>query len=166
MSASPVASAATSARHDFDFLVGRWRIHHRRLNERLAHCDTWTTFEGSSHNRPLLGGLSNFDENVVGLPSGPYEAVSFRLFDAAADLWSIWWIDERFPALESPVKGRFEGGVGAFYSDDLFNGIPIRVRYLWLDALTANPRWEQAFSTDGGATWETNWTMVFERVEA
>ena len=25
-------------------------------------------------------------------------------------------------------------------------------------------RWEQAFSADGGATWEVNWVMEFTRV--
>ena len=59
------------------------------------------------------------------------------------------------------MVGRFAGGTGTFYADEIFNGQPIRVRFRWLQ--TATPRWEQAFSTDGGLTWETNWTMDFVR---
>ena len=59
------------------------------------------------------------------------------------------------------MVGRFEAGIGTFYADDSFGGRPIRVRFLWTGTGTPSPRWEQAFSTDGGATWETNWEMDF-----
>ena len=59
--------------------------------------------------------------------------------------------------------GRFENGVGKFYVEDNFKGKPIRVRYLWTKT-SGIPHWEQAFSIDGGATWETNWVMDFRRI--
>jgi len=148
----------------FDFLIGNWRVHHRRLKERLANNREWVEFEGTSIARKILGGRGNMDDNVLNLPGGAYRAVTVRTYDPAEKLWSIWWIDSRHPGpLDPPVVGRFENGVGTFYADDTFNGKPIRVRYLWTNQSDA-PHWEQAFSEDEGKTWETNWTMDFTGV--
>jgi hypothetical protein len=150
--------------HDFDFFVGRWTVKHRRLVERLAGCRDWAEFGGSAELRPLLGGQGNIDDNWLDLPGGAYRAVSLRCFDPESSLWSIWWLDARHPGhLDPPVVGTFDNGVGHFYADDHFEGRPIRVRFTWNDTATPAPRWEQAFSEDGGRTWETNWTMVFTR---
>jgi len=156
-----------SNEHDFDFLVGRWRVLHRRLRERLAGSDDWQEFEGSCVMHKLLGGQGNVDDNLLNLPEGPYRAASLRAFDPATRLWAIWWLDARTPhTIDSPVVGCFEGGVGSFYADDTFKEQPIRVRYLWTETLTPSPRWAQAFSTDGGKTWETNWVMRFVHLPA
>lgn len=160
-----VAPLATSTPQDFDFLIGHWRVSHRRLKERLLGCEDWETFEGSCHLRPLLGGLGNIDDNVLALPSGPYRALSLRTFDPQTRQWAIWWVDGRHPhRLDPPVIGGFADGVGEFQCDDELRGQPIRVRYRWTDTGTGRPRWQQAFSADGGVSWETNWVMDFERV--
>jgi hypothetical protein len=154
----------TSTAHDFDFFIGHWTVQHRRLKERLAGCDDWETFEGRSHMWPLLDGHGNVDDNLLHLPSGPYRAVSLRSFDATTGQWFIWWLDARHPhRLDPPVVGGFAGGVGEFQCDDELRGQPIRVRFLWTRTDTPTPRWEQAFSADGGQTWETNWVMDFSR---
>jgi hypothetical protein len=151
--------------HDFDFLTGRWHVQHQRLRERLAGCTEWDEFDGSCSAQPILGGQGNLDDNVLNLPAGSYRAVSVRAFDASTRQWAIWWLDARHPhRIDAPVVGSFEGGVGTFYADDTFDGRPIVVRYRWTDTLTTAPRWDQAFSPDGGKTWETNWRMVFARV--
>jgi NIPSNAP len=101
------------------------------------------------------------DENVLDFPDDAYRAVAVRTYDAAKRQWSIWWIDGRNPShLDPPVVGGFKNGVGTFYGEDTFKGKPIRIRFLWTN-LTTQPHWEQAFSDDGGKTWETNWTMEF-----
>jgi ketosteroid isomerase-like protein len=148
---------------DFDLFMGNWRVHHRRLKERLSNNHEWIEFEGTSTAQKILGGLGNMDDNVLNFPAGTYRALTFRTFNPAKKLWSIWWIDSRNPGpLDPPLVGRFENGVGTFYADDTFKGKPIRVRYLWT-SLSTTPHWEQAFSDDGGKTWETNWTMDFTR---
>lgn len=152
-----------SSSADFDFFVGAWRIRHRQLKARLVSCDEWLTFGGSCVTRPLLNGAANVDDNVIDHPVSSYLAVTLRSFDPQAGNWSIWWLDGRFPGLlDVPMVGRFEDGKGVFYADDVFNGVPIRVRFLW-HVDPDRPRWEQAFSADGGAAWETNWIMEFER---
>jgi hypothetical protein len=150
--------------NDFDFLIGDWRVHHRRLKERLAGNHDWIEFEGMCVMQKILGGAGNMDENFLDFPGGAYWAVTLRTYDAAKKQWSIWWIDGRNPShLDPPVVGRFTDGVGTFYADDTFKGKAIRVRFLWTN-LTTKPHWEQAFSDDGGKSWETNWIMEFVRV--
>jgi hypothetical protein len=150
--------------NDFDFLIGSWRVHHRRMKERLAYNNEWEEFDGTSRAQKILGGQGNMDDNMIELPAGTYRAASIRTYDPATKLWSIWWIDSRTPAhLDPPLVGGFRNGVGTFYAADTFKGKPIRVRYLWTH-LATTPRWEQAFSDDGGKTWETNWTMDFTKV--
>lgn len=167
MSSLPATAFLPGTPQDFDFFIGRWQVRHRRLQQRLVGCDTWDHFEGTSQVRPLLGGAGNVDDNWLDLPGGGYRAVSLRSFDAATRQWSIWWLDGRLPhRLDPPVVGRFAGGVGEFQCDDMLDGQPIRVRFLWTQTDGPQPRWEQAFSADGGQTWESNWVMEFQRLAA
>ncbi len=148
--------------HDFDFLLGTWRVEHRRLTTRLADGHDWEEFDGTCEARPILGGTANIDDNVINLPGGMYRAASLRSFDRATGTWAIWWLDGRAPRqLDVPVVGGFSDGTGLFYAKDTLGGQPILVRFRWTDTATATPRWDQAFSPDDGKTWELNWTMTF-----
>ncbi len=160
----PAAPAPRDGRDDFDFLAGRWDVAHRRLRRRLVGDTRWEEFGGVCESRPIAGGLCNVDDNLLASPSGTYRAATLRVFDPVARLWSIWWVDGRAPRLEPPVHGRFGGGVGAFVGDDaLDDGRPVLVRFTWSEITGRSARWDQAFSADGGATWEDNWTMRFAR---
>ena len=150
---------------DFDFYMGSWQVTHRRLNERLAGSTEWTTFSGTCVAQKILGGYGNLDDNVLEMPDGTYRAVTLRSYDANQQTWSIWWLDGRHPhQLDVPVIGSFKDGIGAFYAEDTLAGRPIRVRFLWIASNPQAPRWEQAFSADGGESWETNWIMEFARI--
>ncbi len=149
----------------FDFIIGDWRVHHRRLRQRLAGCREWLEFEGTSTTRKILGGFGNLEDNALELPDGPYRAVAMRSFDPTTALWAIWWLDGRMPhQLDVPVIGGFDDGIGLFHADDMLDGRPIKVRFTWTPLDENAARWEQAFSDDGGNTWETNWTMGFVRM--
>jgi hypothetical protein len=156
--------STASTEHDFDFLTGSWVVHHRRLTKRLAHSDDWETFSGVCEMRTLLGGRANVDDNILEAPSGTYRAVSLRTFDIEKKTWSIWWLDGRHPRqLDVPMVGDFRDGAGTFFADDVFDGRPIRARFIWSAVTPESARWEQAFSQDAGRTWETNWIMEFTR---
>jgi hypothetical protein len=158
--------AVTDHAHDFDFLIGKWKVHHRRLNGRLVGSQDWVEFEGTSELWMTLNGHGTFDENYIGLPSGPYRAVGIRAYDPKTQEWAIWWLDERQPrVIEPPVFGNFQNGVGTFEGDDMFNGKPIKVRFIWSKITPNAAHWEQAFSPDAGKTWETNWEMQLTRVK-
>lgn len=152
--------------HDFDFLVGDWQVHHRQLKARLAGSQEWIEFDGTCSMRKLMNGLSNVDDNVINKPSGVYRGVGLRSYDPVSGQWAIWWLDSRdpFANLDPPVKGNFVNGVGTFYANDTLNGKPIRVRFIWSHITPTSAQWEQAYSPDGGKTWETNWVMQFQRV--
>jgi hypothetical protein len=150
---------------DFDFLLGRWKVWNRRLRERLAGSDDWEEFEAHAAARPLRGVLGNEDLFCTAHDGG-FVGMSFRFFDPETELWSVYWADSRRPGLlDPPVFGAFAGDVGVFEGTDTLGGRPILVRFTWSRATTAEPRWEQAFSGDGGKTWETNWIMEFTPAE-
>lgn len=154
-----------SSSHDFDFLVGDWSVKHRRLRDRLAGSSEWEEFNGKLSCHKILGGMGNSDQNFLELPGDYYHAMTVRTFEPKNKEWSIWWFDGRYPgSLDPPVKGQFVDGVGTFLAKDNYQGIPIMVRFMWSARDAKAPRWEQAFSKDDGTTWETNWIMVFNKV--
>jgi len=157
--------ADRSGADDFNFLMGDWSVTHRRLVRRLVGDTEWIEFSGPASARQILGGLGNTDEYRIDLPEGAYIGASLRLFNPAAQTWTIYWMDSRDPKLDPPVVGRFTDGRGVFLGDDTHDGRPIRVRFLWSSTPGRPCRWEQAFSTDRGVSWETNWTMTFTRVK-
>ena len=111
-----------------------------------------------------MGGTGNIDDNVLEHPNGTYRAISLRSFDPATGQWAIWWLDGRRPSLvDPPVQGRFAAGVGRFLGEDRLAGRPIRVRFVWSEITARSARWEQAFSADGGTSWETNRIMKSAR---
>jgi hypothetical protein len=152
--------------HDFDFLFGHWRVHHRKLKVRLANNHDWIRFDGTLFSQSLMGGYANVDDDVFEAPGGTYRGVAPRSFDAKSKQWSIWWMDSRAPTapMDPPVRGSFRDGVGTFFANDTFNGKPIRVRFTWFGITSTSCHWEQAFSADGGKTWETNWIQDLKRV--
>ena len=91
------AEAAVPGLHDFDFLVGHWQVHHRKLKQRLVNSHEWVEFEGTLFNQPLMGGYANVDDTVFEVPGGTYRGVAPRSFDAKSGQWSIWWMDSRKP---------------------------------------------------------------------
>jgi len=162
--AMPTAQPEPSA--DFDFFIGDWTCRHRYLTKRLAGSADWIEFPGTCTTEKILGGWGNFDQNEIELPGNRYAGASLRLYDPATGCWSIRWLDSRRPGqITPPVVGRFDNGVGIFHGDDSFGGKPICVRFTWSGITRNAARWEQAFSTDEGTNWETNWIMNFVRDE-
>jgi hypothetical protein len=152
-----------STANDFDFWIGRWNVRNARLRKRLAGCTEWEEFDATASVRFLPGGLGNIDEFVADAWRPGFVGMTFRLFDPATRLWSIYWADNVHCRLDPPVTGAFLDGVGTFEGDDQHEGTPVRVRFTWTHPTESTARWEQAFSADGGATWETNWIMNMVR---
>ncbi|NHC14660.1 hypothetical protein [Motilibacter deserti] len=148
---------------DFDFLLGRWQVHNRKLRDNTdPDCTEWVEFAATSEAVPVLHGIGNVDRmHVPDPPDGePFEGLTLRLFDPAAGTWSIWWSSTRAPGrLDPPVVGRFTDGHGVFTGDDTLRGRPVRVSFEW-HAGPGCPTWRQSFSWDGGATWVLNWVMT------
>ena len=159
------AMYAVGTARDFDFFMGSWHVHNRRLRERLAGAEEWEEFEATVAARPLLDGMGNEDEFRTDHDGGMI-GMSFRFFDPVTKDWSIYWADSRrCGVLDPPVFGSFADGIGVFEGTDTFAGRPILVRFTWSRVDSGAPRWEQAFSADNGETWETNWIMDFTPAE-
>jgi NIPSNAP len=156
-------SAFPSGASDFDFLIGDWSVAHRRLKRRLANDTEWIEMTGPASVRRILDGFGNFDEITIPLPSQTYIGSTLRLFNPRTADWTIYWMDSRDPKLDPPMIGRFKDGRGLFFGEDTFDGKPIRIRFIWTPIDDKSCRWEQAFSIDGGTSWETNWIMNFTR---
>lgn len=148
-------------RTDFDFFLGRWTIHNRRLTEQLQGSQAWDEFDATSVVRPILGGLGCIEDVVMDRASGPREGLTLHLYDPAARQWSLYGADSAQGTLQTPMVGGFEGGRGTFFAQETFAGKSIISRFIWSDITDTSCQWEQAFSADGGTTWETNWVMEF-----
>jgi len=161
---TPAAAGSTAVRdgsHDFDFLYGKWMMPNHRLKKRLAGSNEWEDFVSYDECQPLPGGIGNEDFFKTDHWKD-FTGVTVRTYDKATGLWRLYWVDNYFSGgvIEAPVVGKFVGNVGVFEAPDTFDGKPIIVRFTW----TVNPKgsravanWEQAFSADGGKTWEINW---------
>lgn len=164
-----ITASASSSPTDFDFLVGKWKMHNRHLDKRLADCHDWTEFDSLDANTKMLNGAADMDTysttEFPGLKGKLFEGLTLRLFDPKTRLWSLYWIASNTGTIDPPVVGSFdENGVGHFFGKDTLNGKPILVVYRWDARNKSRPIWGQAFSPDDGKTWEWNFFNVSERI--
>jgi hypothetical protein len=163
--AAAPAAATAGAVHDFDFFFGAWQVKHRRLEQRLADSNEWEEYSGTTRCQAILGGIANFNDSVVHRAGTTYRSLGLRAFDASSNVWTDWSLDGRNPTqITVDGVGIFRDGVGTFFADDTFEGKPIRVRGIFKSLGPREMQWEQAFSPDGGRTWETNYVMRYTRV--
>lgn len=149
--------------HDFDFLFGAWVVRNRRLVRPLTSSSEWEEFQAASFVRPFWSGHGHIEEWDAITPRGPIRAVSLHLYDAAAAQWRLHWATEAEGRVGVPTVGSFTNGLGTFYAQEDYAGRAILLRITWEERGPDACRWEQSFSTDGGDTWELNWTMDFAR---
>ncbi|MDH5823573.1 hypothetical protein QFW77_11305 [Luteimonas sp. RD2P54] len=170
--ASPAASAQAApgaapvaGQHDFDWEIGTWKTELRRLARPLSGSSEWDQYTGTTVVRKVLDGRANLVELRVEGPAGRIEGMSLRLYDPQARQWSLHYASARNGAMGRPIFGGFRDGRGEFYGQDDLDGRAILVRFVISDITHDSARFEQAFSEDGGRTWETNWIAHDTRVE-
>ena len=151
-------------RHDFDFNIGTWTTHISRLRHPLTGSHAWVEYEGISVVRPVWNGRASLFELEADGPAGHIEGVGLRLYNPASGQWSLNWANGTDGVLNRPMIGEFRNGRGEFFDQEEFDGRAIFVRNGFSDITPDSSRFEQAFSDDGGRTWETNWKMTFTRV--
>jgi hypothetical protein len=160
------APATRDGAHAFDFLIGNWKAHVKRLPERLVGSNKWVEYEGISNHKKLLDSNANFEEFDVSAhePGLRIKAQTLRLYNPESRQWSIYLVDLDKGTLDlPPVVGEFDGKRGEFYNQQLWNGRAVLVRYMWLDVSPHAARMEQSFSADGGKSWEVNWICALTR---
>lgn len=150
--------------HDFDFDIGTWKTHLKRLVHPLTGSTTWVELDGTTAVRKIWDGRANLAELEVDTPSGRVEVLSLRLYNPQSRQWSLNTANSRVGTLSVPTVGEFKNGRGEFFDQEDFNGRIIQVRNVWTDITPNSCRFEQSFSDDGGKTWELNWIAVDTRV--
>jgi len=164
---SDIHSAAPSlrdGRHDFDFNLGTWKTHVRRLQHPLTGSRSWVEMEGTVTVRPVWGGRAQLEEIEAGGPTGHFESLTFFLYNPQSRQWSVNFANSDDGTLSQPAVGEFTNGRGEFYDQELFKGRAILVRFVWSDIEKGSHHFEQAFSEDGGKTWEPNFAAALTRV--
>jgi hypothetical protein len=151
--------------HDFDFEIGTWQTHLRRLVHPMTGSTTWVEYEGTSVVRRIWNGRANLVELEVDGPSSHIEGLNLRLYNPESHQWSLNFANSKSGTLGPPTLGEFKNGRGEFYDQETLNGRTILVRFVISDITPNSCRFEQAFSDDGGKTWEVNWIATDTRMK-
>jgi hypothetical protein len=150
---------------DFDFEIGTWKTHLKRRLRPLTGSHDWVEYSGTSVVTKISNGKANLVELDVTGPAGRIEGLSLRLYDPTAGQWSLNFANVKGGRLSPPTIGEFKNGRGEFYSQETLNGRAILVRFVIFDMTPNSAKFEQAFSDDGGKTWEVNWIATDTRVK-
>jgi hypothetical protein len=159
------AAAARDGQRDFDWEIGTWTTKVRvRRNPLSGAAPDWAEYEGTSVVKPLLDGRANFVELSISGARGKIEGGALRLYNPQARQWSLNYASLGNGMLTAPVFGGFDGRErGVFYGQDMLEGRAILVRFIVTRMSPREARFEQAYSTDGGRSWEDNWIAVDSR---
>jgi hypothetical protein len=159
-------ATSRDGQHDFDFEIGRWTIHLKRMLHPLSGTAEWAEFDGTSVTRPLWDGRADIEEFETANGTDRVEGMTLRLYDPKAHQWSLYWASGKTGQMGLPATvGEFKDGVGEFYDQEPINGRQILVRYQWSRITANSAHFEQAYSDDGGKTWEVNWITDQTRVK-
>ena len=160
--------APHDGQHDFDFLLGSWKIHLKKRLHPLSAANEWVEFDGTVVCRTIWNGLAEVEEFNVDSPEKNIfiQGLAVRLYNPKTRQWSIYWANRKNGVFDAaPQVGQFTDGRGEFYGQDTLDGRVIYVRFAWSNTTSSAPHFEQAFSEDGGKTWEVNWITEQTRVE-
>jgi hypothetical protein len=156
--------AQNEGQHDFDFEIGTWKARVSRLDHPLTGSTRWLDYDGRSVVRKVWDGRANLGELEVEGTAGHIEGLTLRLYNPAARQWNITWANARSGTLDrATMFDGFSQGRGEFFGQDSLDGRAIYVRFVFSNVTPTSFRFEQAFSADGGKTWEVNWKAEFTR---
>jgi len=162
---SQPSSTERDGQHDFDFELGSWKIHLKRLVHPLTGSTTWVEFDGTSVTRKIWDGRAQVEQFETDSSAGGHiEGLTLRLYHPQSHQWRLYWANSKVGILDPPQIGEFRNGLGEFYAQDAINGKTILIRFIWSNTNTSTPHFEQSFSDDGGKTWEVNWITDQVRV--
>jgi hypothetical protein len=158
------APKVRDGQHDFDFELGSWKIHLKKLDHPLTGSNKWVEFDGTSVTRKVWDARAQLEQFETDGPVGHIEGLTLRLYNPQSHQWSLYWATSKTGTIGIPTVGEFKDGVGEFYDHEEINGRMTLVRFLWTKTNSDSPHFEQSFSEDGGKTWEVNWITDQTRV--
>jgi len=158
-------SRERDGQHDFDFEIGTWKTHLKRLQRPLTGSTARVEYDGTTVVRKIWNGRANLVELVADGPAGHFEGLNLRLYNPQSRQWSLNFASSGGGTMSQPTIGEFKNGRGEFFDQETLNGRAIFVRFVISDITPNSCRFEQAFSDDGGKTWEVNWIATDTRVK-
>lgn len=163
---SQQAQTEKSGQHDFDFEIGTWKTHLKRLTNPLSGTPAkWVEYDGTTVVTKVWNGKANLVELVADGPAGHFEGLNLRLYNPESGQWSLNFASVRSGTISKPTIGGFKNGRGEFYNEETLGSKAIFVRFIISDITADSCRFEQSFSEDGGKTWEVNWIAVDTRIK-
>lgn len=157
-------AAPRDGSRDFDFEIGTWKTRLKRLVRPLSGSSEWAEYTGTTTVRKVWDGRANLVELVADGPAGHFEGLNLRLYHPGSGQWSLNFANARTGVLAPPTIGGFKDGRGEFYNQEDYDGRAVLVRFVITPLDPDTVRFEQAFSDDGGRTWEVNWIATDTRV--
>jgi len=142
--------------HDFDFSIGVWHTHIRRVLDPLSGSQESMEPNGTVTSRKIWGGRALLEEIEADGPKGHWEGLSLFLYDPQAHQWSQSFINSSRGDLPTPLVGEFHDGRGELFQQDTFKVKTIQVRGLWTVSSPDAHRYEESYSDDGGKTWKVS----------
>jgi hypothetical protein len=151
--------------HDFDFHFGTFKTHIRRLVHPLSGSTAWVELDGTVTTRKIWDGRANLEELEAGNATAHFKGLTLFLYNPESHQWSQNFANIDEGALsQTPLIGEFKDGRGELFDQETFNGRTILVRFVWSDINPNSHHVEQAFSDDGGKTWEPNFVANLTRI--
>lgn len=157
------APSQSDGAHAFDFEFGEWKMQLSRRVKPLSGSNEWVKYEGTSVVRKVWNGAANLGEIALDGPQGHIEGLSLRVYNADAKEWNVHFANRASGVVGEAMVGGFRDGRGEFYDQETYDGRAVFVRFVFSDITHDTFKFEQAFSADGGKTWEPNWIATFTR---
>jgi hypothetical protein len=151
--ASPPAIAARDGQHDFDFNIGVWKTHIKRVLDPLSGSANSIELNGTVTVRKVWDGRAQLEEIETDGPNGHWEGLTLFLYDPQSHQWSQTFANGKIGVLTQPLIGAFKDGRGELFAQDTVDGRSILVRGVWSDITLNSHHFEQSYSDDGGKTW-------------
>jgi hypothetical protein len=156
-------AGVSDGQHDFDFAIGTWKAHLKRLVHPLTGATSWETYEGTSVVRKVWNGRANLEEFEADGAGRHIEGLTLRLYDPQAHQWNQVWATSNDGTVGQPMIGEFRNGRVESYDQESLNGKAIFVRWEQSSIAPDKCHFVQSFSNDGGKTWEVNWVNDYTR---
>jgi hypothetical protein len=159
--ADPAAPAAPTLRdgaHDFDFNFGVWKSHITRLVHPLTDSKESIELNGTVAVRKVWDGKAWLEEMEADGPKGHWQGMTLFLYNPQSHQWSQTFVNSSQGVVAGTLTGSFQDGREELYSQDTVDGRAILVRGTWSNIAADSHRYQEAYSTDGGKTWQTVFT--------
>ena len=161
------APAVHDGQHDFDFNIGVWHTHIKRILDPFASSSGSVELDGTVTVRKVWDGKAELEEIEVDGPKGHWEGLTLLLYNPSAQQWSQSFVNSKVGTLApSTTVGEFKDGrVVLVGQDNTVNDKTILVKAIWSDIKPDSHQYEESYSNDGGTTWVRSFTANLTRLK-